>query len=312
MHLEVSNLTKYYSKCSPVIQSIDFSVAKGEIISFIGDSGEGKTTFLKCISGLEKTNSGRIVLNDRILNDHDTFIKAQDRKIGFVFQNSPLFPHLNVKENVLFNLEHIDSDKINDILELTKLSLLLDRFPHQLSGGEQQRACIARALVREPDLLLLDEPFSNLHSEIKNAIRDEIYRIIKATNTTTLLVTHDVNDSLHISDKILVFKSGIIQQYDTPFHLYNKPSNYYCAKILGPVNKCITANGDFYIRPENINIVANSLHRLTVESSHFKGKEYQIKAKYKDESWVLYSTIPYKAQDTIYVDFHQDKCINIS
>ena len=311
MHLEVSNLTKYYSKSSPVIQSIDFTVGKGEIISFIGDSGVGKTTFLKCISGLEKINSGRIVLNNRVLNDHDTFVKAQDRKIGFVFQNSPLFPHLNIKENVLFNLEHIDSDKVNDILELTKLKLLLNRYPHQLSGGEQQRACIARALVREPDLLLLDEPFSNLHSEIKNAIRDEIYRIIKATNTTTILVTHDLSDSLHISDKILVFKSGVIQQYDTPFHLYNEPSNYYCAKILGSINKYYADNKTFYIRPENINIVDKSMHKLTVESSHFKGKEYQITAKYQDESWTLYSPLPYKLQDVIYVDFDEEKCIDL-
>tara|TARA_Y100001954_G_scaffold160965_1_gene170944 strand:+ start:2561 stop:3499 length:939 start_codon:yes stop_codon:yes gene_type:complete len=311
MHLEVSNLTKYYTKSLPVIQSINFTVGKGEIISFIGDSGEGKTTFLKCITGLEKINSGRIVLNDRVLNDDNTFVKAQDRKIGFVFQNSPLFPHLNVKENVLFNLEHIDSDKVNDILELTKLTLLLNRYPHQLSGGEQQRACIARALVREPDLLLLDEPFSNLHSEIKNAIRDEIYRIIKATNTTTILVTHDVSDSLHISDKILVFKSGVIQQYDTPFHLYNEPSNYYCAKILGPINKYHAENKTFYIRPENINIVNKSIYKLTVESSHFKGKEYQITAKYQDELWTLYSPLPYKLKDVIYVDFNEEKFIDL-
>ena len=312
MHLEVSNLTKYYSKSSPVIQSIDFTVGKGEIISFIGDSGVGKTTFLKCISGLEKINSGRIVLNNRVLNDNDTFVKAQDRKIGFVFQNSPLFPHLNIKENVLFNLEHIDSDKVNYILELTKLKLLLNRYPHQLSGGEQQRACIARALVREPDLLLLDEPFSNLHSEIKNAIRDEIYRIIKATNTTTILVTHDLSDSLHISDKILVFKSGVIQQYDTPFHLYNEPSNYYCAKILGSINKYYADNKVLYIRPQNINIVTKSMHKLIVESSHFKGKEYQIRSKYQDEYWTLYSPLPYKFQDTIYVDFDEEKCIDLS
>ena len=311
MHLEVSNLTKYYTKSLPVIQSINFTVGKGEIISFIGDSGEGKTTFLKCITGLEKINSGRIVLNDRVLNDDNTFVKAQDRKIGFVFQNSPLFPHLNVKDNVLFNLEHIDSDKVNDILELTKLTLLLNRYPHQLSGGEQQRACIARALVREPDLLLLDEPFSNLHSEIKNAIRDEIYRIIKATNTTTILVTHDVSDSLHISDKILVFKSGVIQQYDTPFHLYNEPSNYYCAKILGPINKYHAENKTFYIRPENINIVNKSIYKLTVESSHFKGKEYQITAKYQDELWTLYSPLPYKIKDVIYVDFNEEKFIDL-
>lgn len=311
MHLEVSNLTKYFRKSLPIIQSIDFIVGKGEIISFIGDSGEGKTTFLKCISGLEKINSGRIVLNDRVLNDHDTFVKAQDRKIGFVFQNSPLFPHLNVKDNVLFNLEYPDSDKVDDILELTKLKLLLDRYPHQISGGEQQRACIARALVREPDLLLLDEPFSNLHLEIKNSIRDEIYRIIKATNTTTILVTHDVSDSLHISDKILVFKSGVIQQYDTPFNIYNKPSNYYCAKILGSINKYCVNNKTFYIRPENIKIVAKSMHRLTVESCHFKGKEYQIIAKYQDVSWILFSPLPYEPQDVIYIDFDGEKCIDL-
>ena len=125
-------------------------------------------------------------------------------------------------------------------------------------------------------------------------------------------MTHDVSDSLHISDKILVFKSGIIQQYDTPFHLYNEPSNYYCAKILGSINKYYADNKTFYIRPENINIVAKSMHKLTVESSHFKGKEYQITAKYQDESWILYSPLPYKFQDAIYVDFDQEKCINLS
>lgn len=312
MHLEVFNLTKYYSKSSPVIQSIDFGVEKGEIISFLGDSGEGKTTFLKCLSGLEKLNSGRIVLKNKVLNDSETFVEAQDRNIGFVFQNSPLFPHLNVRENVLFNLENFDESKVNAMFKLSQLQTLLDRYPHQLSGGEQQRACIARALVREPDLLLLDEPFSNLDSEIKHTIRDEIYRIIKATNTTTILVTHDVSDSLHISDKILVFKSGIIQQYDTPFHLYNKPTNFYCAKILGPINIYSFQKKTYYIRPEKVTITSQSDHKLIVESSHFQGKEYQITARYQNESWILFSSLPYKPLDVIYVDFNLEDCITLS
>ena len=312
MHLEVFNLTKYYSKSSPVIKSINFGVEKGEIISFLGDSGEGKTTFLKCLSGLEKLNSGRIVLKNKVLNDSETFVEAQDRNIGFVFQNSPLFPHLNVRENVLFNLENFDESKVNAMFKLSQLQTLLDRYPHQLSGGEQQRACIARALVREPDLLLLDEPFSNLDSEIKHTIRDEIYRIIKATNTTTILVTHDVSDSLHISDKILVFKSGIIQQYDTPFNLYNKPTNFYCAKILGPINIYSLQKKTYYIRPEKITITSQSDHKLIVESSHFQGKEYQITAKYQNESWILFSSVPYKPLDVIYLDFDLEDCITVS
>ena len=312
MHLEVYNLTQYYSKSSPVIQSIDFGVEKGEIISFLGDSGEGKTTFLKCLSGLEKLNSGRIVLNNKVLNDSETFVEAQDRNIGFVFQNSPLFPHLNVRENVLFNLENFDEAKVNSMFKLSQLQYLLNRYPHQLSGGEQQRACIARALVREPDLLLLDEPFSNLDSEIKHVIRDEIYRIIKATNTTTILVTHDVSDSLYISDKILVFKSGIIQQYDTPFNLYNKPANYYCAKILGPINNYSFQKKTYYIRPEKVSITLQSDHKLIVESSHFQGKEYQITARYQNELWILFSFVPYKPMDVIYVDFDLEDCITLS
>ena len=204
MYLEIKNLVKYYQKNSPVIKKLNFSVKKGEIISFLGESGSGKTTFLKCISGLEKINSGTISLNNNILNNKNIFVKPQERKIGFVFQDYPLFPHLNLKENITFNLKPKYIKKLNYMVSLTRLENLLSRYPHELSGGEQQRACIARALIREPDLLLLDEPFSNLDSNIKFSIRDEIYKILKETNTTTILVTHDINDSLNIADRILI------------------------------------------------------------------------------------------------------------
>ena len=309
MHLKVSNLLKYFNKSEPLIESINFSVDKGQIVSFIGDSGAGKTTFLKCLAGLDEINSGRIELNQKVLNDQNTFVKPQDRKIGFVFQNSPLFPHLNIYDNIVFHLEAKQLSKLNDIIDLTNLSHLTSRYPHQLSGGEQQRACIARALVREPDLLLLDEPFSHLDAEIKHNIRDEIHRIIKATNITTILVSHDIKDSLNIADKILVFKSGIIQQFDTPSNMYNSPKNDYCAKILGPINKLFINDKWFYIRPEKILITANSSYKLNVKKSLFQGRDYQVSGTYKDQEWIIFSPVPYQKNDLIYFDFKNEDLI---
>ena len=207
MYLEVNNLVKYYKKENLIIKKLNFSVKKGEIISFLGESGSGKTTFLKCLAGLEMINSGSVKLNGKILNGKNQFVTPQKRNIGFVFQDYPLFPHLNLKDNILFNLNSINTKKLDYILSLSGLESLIDRFPHELSGGEQQRACVARALIREPDLLLLDEPFSNLDSEIKESMREEIHRILKETNTTTILVTHDINDALNIADRILIMIS---------------------------------------------------------------------------------------------------------
>ena len=309
MHLKVSNLVKFYNKSQPLIESLDFSVEKGEIVSFLGESGVGKTTFLKCISGLENINSGSIVLNNKTLNNKDVFVRPQDRKIGFVFQDYPLFPHLNLKDNIVFNLDKKYLSNLDYMLSLTNLTDLVDRFPHELSGGEQQRACIARALIREPDLLLLDEPFSNLDVAIKHSIRDEIYRIIKATKTTTILVTHDINDSLNIADKILVFKAGKLQQYDDPVEMYCKPANCYCARILGGINKLTKDDKPYYIRPEKIKIEKTSDLKLIVEKSLFQGKEYNITAKYEDEVWSLFSSIAYRKNDVIYVSFNDEDLI---
>ena len=212
MFLNVKNLCKSYGVEEPVIKKLNFSLNKGEIISFIGESGSGKTTFLKCLAGLENIDSGLIELSGRLLNDHNTFVDANQRKIGFVFQDNPLFPHLNVSENIKFNLNKIDDNELSELLNLTALNGLEKRYPHELSGGEKQRVCIARSLIRKPDLLLLDEPFSNLDSNIKTKIKDEIYRIIKESGITTIFVTHDISDTFNISDRILIFKAGVLQQ----------------------------------------------------------------------------------------------------
>ena len=309
MHLKVEKLVKFYNKKEPLISSLNFEVKKGEIVSFLGESGVGKTTFLKCISGLEKISSGSITLNNKVLNSPEIFVSPQKRNIGFVFQDYPLFPHLTLEENIVFNLEKKYIKKLEYMLSLTNLKSLTKRYPHELSGGEQQRACIARALIREPDLLLLDEPFSNLDIAIKHSIIDEIYQIIKATETTTILVTHDVNDSLNIADKILVFKAGKLQQYDNPVEMYCRPANCYCAKILGGVNKYQKNGEDFYIRAEKIKIEPVSEISLIVKKSLFQGKEYIITADYNGETWSLFSTNPLKKEEKIFISFDDEDLI---
>ena len=304
MYLKVKNLVKHYSTEYPIIKDLSFSVDKGELISFLGESGSGKTTFLKCLAGLEKINSGYIELNGEILNDDIRFESPQKRKVGFVFQDYPLFPHLSLKNNITFNLEKKYHKNLDSILKLTGLNFLLERYPHELSGGEQQRACIARALIREPDLLLLDEPFSNLDTTIKDSMREEIYRIIKKTKTTTILVTHDIKDALNISDRILIFKAGILQQYDDPVKMYCEPANCYCAEILGDMNKIFIKKETYYVRPENVNLVdKKSNYKVSVEKCFFQGKEYKIKGKQKNEIWHFFSKKPLKENQDVYVDF---------
>lgn len=308
MYLEVKNLVKSYGN-NPVIKNLTFSIEKGQLISFVGESGSGKSTFLKCLSGLENINSGKVILNDKIINDKNLFLKPQKRKIGYVFQDYPLFPHLNIKENICFNLEKRYFKNFDDIVKLTNLKPLLERYPHEVSGGELQRVSIARSIIREPDLLLLDEPFSNLDANIKYSIRDEICKIIKKTNTTTILVTHDINDALNISDKILIFKAGIVQQYSDPEKMYCKPANCYCAEVLGEINKFPKDDKIYYIRPENLKVVDSSSNSIIIEKCFFQGKSYKLLGKYENNIWSLYSKTPLKINSEVFFEYSDSDLI---
>ena len=308
MYLEVENLVKSYGNI-PVIKNLTFSIEKGQLISFVGESGSGKSTFLKCLSGLENINSGKVILNNKIINDKNLFVKPQRRKIGYVFQDYPLFPHLNIRENICFNLEKRYFKNFEDIVKLTNLKQLLERYPHEISGGEQQRVSIARSIIREPDLLLLDEPFSNLDANIKYSIRDEICKIIKKTNTTTILVTHDINDALNISDKILIFKAGIVQQYSDPEKMYCEPANCYCAEVLGEINKFPKDDKIYYIRPENLKVVDSSSNSIIIEKCFFQGKSYKLLGKYENNIWSLYSKTPLKINSEVFFEYSDSDLI---
>ena len=308
MYLEVENLVKSYGN-NPVIKNLTFSIEKGQLISFVGESGSGKSTFLKCLTGLENINSGKVILNNKIINDKNLFVKPQRRKIGYVFQDYPLFPHLNIKENICFNLEKRYFKNFEDMVKLTNLKQLLERYPHEISGGEQQRVSIARSIIREPDLLLLDEPFSNLDANIKYSMRDEICKIIKKTNTTTILVTHDINDALNISDKILIFKAGIVQQYSDPEKMYCEPANCYCAEVLGEINKFPKDDKIYYIRPENLKVVDSSSNSIIIEKCFFQGKSYKLLGKYENNIWSLYSKTPLKINSEVFFEYSDSDLI---
>ena len=222
MYLNIENLVKFYSKEDPLIKDLNFSVQKGEFVSFIGESGSGKTTFLKCLAGLEKINSGKITLNNRVLDNKTTFIKPNHRKIGFIFQDYPLFPHLSVLENQKINLEKQYEKNIEYYVELTGLGNLLNRYPHELSGGEQQRVCITRALIREPDLLLMDEPSMGLAPALVQQ-NFELIQQIHEEGMAIFMVEQNANMALSIADRGWVLQTGRVVLDDTAEALLANP-----------------------------------------------------------------------------------------
>ena len=222
MFLRVNNLSKKYG-AKTVLENISFNQEKGEIISLIGTSGIGKSTLLKCIAGLSDINAGEINLNNNKIHN----LEPNNRKISYVFQESPLFPHINVLDNILFNMSSYDEKKLDFLLDKTELKNLVKRFPFELSGGENQRAAVVRSLIRNPDLLLLDEPFSNLDTVNKKYVKEIVFEIIKESNLTTIIVNHDIEESLEISDKIMIIKNGKIEESKnrsfriSKFHLHH-------------------------------------------------------------------------------------------
>lgn len=207
MHVVLDNVSFSYTKNTPVLKQVSMTISKGDIVALVGASGSGKSTLLRLIAGLEEPDEGQITVNDQILCNQTTFIKPEHRPIGMVFQNYALFPHMTVGKNILYGIRHkTKAEKsaiLTDMLTLVNLPHKEHSYPHELSGGEQQRVALARTLVLEPDLLLLDEPFSNIDAGLKESIRTELMRILRKTKSTCLIVTHDIEDANAIADQIV-------------------------------------------------------------------------------------------------------------
>jgi len=203
--VEVQNLSFSYGYKQPlVIDRLSFSIKKGEIIGILGASGSGKSTLLRLIAGLELPLEGEIRINGKIVSSNKVFIQPEHRRVGMVFQDYALFPQMNVKKNIKFALHHLSNEeqdqRLQEMIKLVHLEGLEDRYPHELSGGQQQRVALARALAAKPDVLLMDEPFSNLDADLKKNIRSELRTILKSAQMTCLFVTHDKHDIEAISD----------------------------------------------------------------------------------------------------------------
>ena len=305
MFLQVNNLSKKYDE-KLVLENITFQQKEGEIISLIGTSGIGKSTLLKCLSGLTNINSGSVVLNgDKIHKQEASF-----RKIAYVFQESPLFPHINVIDNILFNLSGYDQEKLNHLLEKTEVKALVKRFPYELSGGENQRVAIVRSLIRNPDLLLLDEPFSNLDTVNKRYVKEIVFEIIKESNLTTIIVNHDIEESLEISDRIMIINNGIIESIDSPENIYKSPKNLSTAELFGDVTSISVDNQKKHIRPENIKIVKKSAYSVEIKNSHYLGEKYRVSAKLGNDIISLYHNSELKKGESLYIDFNKDDVLN--
>lgn len=219
------------------VDSLNLTAAPGELITMIGPSGCGKSTALRLIAGLERPDEGSIRIAGEVVANHTRFQQPERRRVGLVFQDHALFPHLTVAKNVAFGLHGTlragRAVRVREVLELVRLTHLADRYPHELSGGEAQRVALARALAPQPAVVLLDEPFSGLDESLRAQVRADTVAVLRKTGTTGILVTHDQTEALSVGDRVIVMRSGRMEQVDTPERVFEQPATRFVASFMG-------------------------------------------------------------------------------
>ena len=240
--LRFDNVSHRYGT-TPSVSNISFEIELGQVVSLLGPSGCGKSTILRLAAGLEQPLSGEIYLNDRLVASPTTLVSPEERGIGLVFQDYALFPHMSVYENVCYGLKRstlsssAQNNRVLEVLNHVDLAGYQSAMPHELSGGQQQRVALARALAPSPELILLDEPYAGLDSRLRERIRDDMLHILKEAGTAVLLVTHDSEEAMFMSDHIAVIREGKLEQSGRPIDLYCRPANAFVAEFFGEVNR---------------------------------------------------------------------------
>ena len=298
--LELRYVSCAYETGRPAVQGISFAAREGEILCLLGPSGCGKTTILRAIAGFEPVCSGQLFLSGQLVSSPDIMIPTENRRVGMVFQEYALFPHLRVQDNIAFGLHHLArserAGRVQEMLRLTGLEGFERRYPHELSGGQQQRVALSRALVQNPVVLLLDEPFSNLDPDMAGRMRQELHDLLRRTRTTTVLVTHDHDEAFAMADRIAVLNHGRLEQFDTPEMMYHMPATPFVADFVGQADfipgtvsqgMVHTELGEFpdtieckdgtalvvMIRPDDIHLVPKEGASSRVISRQFHGSE---------------------------------------
>ena len=304
-HLIIKDLAYQYN-ATQVLSELNLNVEQDEIVCLLGASGCGKTTTLKAIAGILQPDQGYMSIDSKVVNDSGLFVAPEKRNIGMMFQDYALFPHLTVSDNIAFGLSNMSKaqkrERVDEMLSLVKLDGCAKRYPHQLSGGQQQRVAIARALAYKPSLLLLDEPFSNIDTQVRFELIADIRRIIKAQQVSAVFVTHSKEEAFAFADTLAVMHGGKIAQQGSPEQLFSQPNSkvvaeflgtgiYLTAKVLTPteyetafgVVQSLTASntncqqGQVYIRPHHIQLCEaahSDANSLTILHRRFIGTRY--------------------------------------
>ena len=298
--LELRSISCAYGSSRPAVRDIAFSVREGEILCLLGPSGCGKTTVLRAIAGFEPVRSGEILLSGRVVSSPSETVPTEHRRIGMVFQEYALFPHLRVADNIAFGLNHLPraerKHRVDEMLCLTGLEGFDRRYPHELSGGQQQRVALSRALVQNPVLLLLDEPFSNLDPDMASRMRQEVHALLRQMKTTSIMVTHDHDEAFAMADRIAVLNQGVLEQMDSPELIYHLPATRFVADFVGQAdfiagqihqglvhteigtfpNTINASEGDHVavmIRPDDVHLLPNKSADPRIVARQFRGSE---------------------------------------
>ena len=267
----ITGVTKSFGNVT-VLQEFNQKFEDGEFITLLGPSGCGKTTMLRLIAGFEKPSSGEIYIGDKLVSSEKEFLPPEKRGIGMVFQSYAVWPHMNVFDNIAYPLKiqkiskNEIEERVNQVLKIVHLEQYKDRFPSELSGGQQQRVALGRALVAQPEILLLDEPLSNLDAKLREEMRYEIKEITKKLKITVIYVTHDQIEAMTMSDRIVLINKGEVQQVAPPQEIYSKPKNMFVANFVGKVD-FITGKVE-----ESKILLDNSNNQTLPNTSSFKGK----------------------------------------